>query len=253
MTLSRVHKAVGILIAVNAVMFVAVHIAVLFCDDVVSWLAVSADTRVTLSRPWTLLTYMFTQWDILHLLANILWLWLWSAVAGENNPAMKAKLLVTTYLAGGLMSGVAYLVAAVSGADCGTMITGASAAVVAVIVCGAINARDAEVNVVIFGRMKVRWVALVAVAMCVIAGVEGSLGATIAHTAGIVTGLVFGIILKYRYKHIAEKAKQTPLTLDDLLAKVSRSGYGSLTKAERARLFEISDSLSQDKAEQPRQ
>ncbi|HOY71599.1 MAG TPA: rhomboid family intramembrane serine protease, partial [Tenuifilaceae bacterium] len=39
------------------------------------WLAVPAGLHQLLSRPWTLLTYMFFHENFLHILFNLLWLY----------------------------------------------------------------------------------------------------------------------------------------------------------------------------------
>ena len=44
-------------------------------DIVDKWLELPADFGVFIQRPWTLLPYMFTQWALLHVAFNMLWLY----------------------------------------------------------------------------------------------------------------------------------------------------------------------------------
>ena len=46
-----------------------------FYPTLLEWIGVPADPEYLLSRPWTIFTYMFTQFDFLHLLFNMLWLY----------------------------------------------------------------------------------------------------------------------------------------------------------------------------------
>ena len=41
-----------------------------FYPTLLEWIGVPADPEYLLSRPWTIFTYMFTQFDFLHLLFN---------------------------------------------------------------------------------------------------------------------------------------------------------------------------------------
>src|SRR5262245_55601467 len=42
--------------------------------------ALPADLSTLATRPWTLVTYMFTHENVLQLLANMLWLWLFGFI-----------------------------------------------------------------------------------------------------------------------------------------------------------------------------
>ena len=47
----------------------------IFYPTVLEWIGVPADLEYLVYRPWTLITYMFTQFEFLHLLFNMLWLY----------------------------------------------------------------------------------------------------------------------------------------------------------------------------------
>lgn len=243
-----------ILVGVNLAVFLAVALAGLFgANAAANMLALPSDPESLMLRPWTLLSYMFTQWNAIHLIVNMLWLWLWARVI-EMTPS--ASLTATSvrilgaYLAGGVAGAAVYLGASLAGGDCGVCLTGSSASVVAVIASGAVAAPRAEVNLVLFGRVRLLWAAAVSVGLCLLGDLGAHTGSALAHLGGVAAGAVCGLW----YARSDARPRRQPrgignsgddrADLDAILAKVSRSGYGSLSSTERKRLFEISKRLS---------
>lgn len=243
-----------ILVGVNLAVFLAVALAGLFgANAAADMLALPSDPESLMLRPWTLLSYMFTQWNAIHLIVNMLWLWLWVRVI-EMTPsasltATSARIL-GAYLAGGVAGASVYLGASLAGGDCGVCLTGSSASVVAVIASGAVVAPRAEVNLVFFGRVRLLWAAAVSVGLCLLGDLGAHTGSALAHLGGVAAGAVCGLW----YARSDARPRRQPrgignsgddrADLDAILAKVSRSGYGSLSSTERKRLFEISKRLS---------
>ena len=69
------------LIYVNLAVFLLLRIVLVFFTlfkvdvPLVEWLALPSDLGVLLTRPWTLVTYMFLHYSFLHILFNLLWLY----------------------------------------------------------------------------------------------------------------------------------------------------------------------------------
>ena len=70
------------IIYVNLTVFVFVNLlsslAYLFATnlpDIIDWLALPADFIKILTRPWTLITYMFLHEGFINILFNLLWLY----------------------------------------------------------------------------------------------------------------------------------------------------------------------------------
>ena len=63
-----------------------------------SWVALSADTHILLTRPWTVLTYMFTHNSIWYLISSLLWLWCFGYILQD---LAGNKKLFPIYLYGG--------------------------------------------------------------------------------------------------------------------------------------------------------
>ncbi len=117
MMLGQDGNALFILLAVNAVIFVIVLFVKIvyqitgssvtdFNREVLAWLQIPANSNIFLTRPWTLITYMFTQVGILHSIVNLIWLWwfgyLFQNIAGD-------KKLIPLYIYGGFVGGLVFL------------------------------------------------------------------------------------------------------------------------------------------------
>jgi hypothetical protein len=71
------------------------------------FLALPADPGRLLVRPWTILTYMFLHYDLLHILFNMLWLF-WF---GTNTWSTECQEVVISLSIRGLSGGLFYVLA----------------------------------------------------------------------------------------------------------------------------------------------
>lgn len=233
-----IKSAVGGLIATNALMFLLLHVAIAI------WGAPAADWfGVRASGPWlwTPLTYMFTNASVWDLLFNMLWLWLFSRIMLEFTSGGR---LVAAYVIGGLAGAATYLVAALAGL-CGGVLFGASAAVIAIVVYGAVRVPYLKLNLMFFGAVSVKAIAIVTVALSMISFVAGNSGGGFAHLGGAVGGAVFALVDKRRrrFRIVKPTKDKGGKSLDELLDKVRQSGYASLTADERRQLLDYSKRL----------
>lgn len=152
----------------------------------------SSDIAKWLSHPWTLLTYMVTQFSMLHLLVNMLWLWWFGkrVVKAEGE-----KGLLVSYIGGGIAGGLVYLLVSLcSIGEQRAYLCGASASVLALMGM-VMTARPGEtVRLPIAGQVRMIWVALGCVALCFASGSKVSTGAQVAHLGGLAFGLGYGLI-----------------------------------------------------------
>jgi len=94
------------LVLINIIVWVAIRIldAIFFLfaspdiSVLIQWLAVPADIGVFITRPWTILSYMFLQYDFFHILFNMLWLFWFGKIFTEY---LSSKQLLSTYILGG--------------------------------------------------------------------------------------------------------------------------------------------------------
>ena len=103
------------LILINVGVFVLLHVVVLCAllfnvpaDDVLQWIEMPSNLGLLLRRPWTLVTYMFAHYGLLHILFNMLWLyWLGRIFMEYFSP----KQLTGVYLLGGWGGAALFLLA----------------------------------------------------------------------------------------------------------------------------------------------
>ena len=70
------------------------------------WLLVPATFPALLQRPWTLFTYAFVHYDLMHLLMNMLWLYFFGLLFQRWFSGIQ---LVVHYLVGGLAGGLLFM------------------------------------------------------------------------------------------------------------------------------------------------
>lgn len=269
--LTGVNLAVGVGLWLTSVIMHLVHAD----SSILSiFFALSSDLSSFATHPWTLLTYMVTQFSLLHLLFNVLWLYWFGRLiyisSGDRG-------LLTVYILGGLTGGMAYIIASASGASAGAYLCGASASVLAIMSVVALSMPDYEIRLLLLGRVKIKWFALVCILLTLIGTGGASVGGSVAHLGGIAFGLTYGLWLRSHHKirwidDILRKVKSvlTSFTrrrkqsrpknaeamvrasqgrlsdhdrLDELLDKIRLSGYDSLTGNERQELNALSTRL----------
>ena len=274
----RKDKDLTIIVVLNvAVSFVAWIVALVIdhrggdTEAVARFLALPSGWDAFLDRPGTLVTYMVTQFSILHLIFNMLWLfWFGSIFLLSSTDSQLAKV----YVSGGIAGGVAYIIATSAGVGAGSYLCGSSSAVLAVMCAAGVMQGNVRLRFMLLGNIKVKWVA----AVCVLITLSGSRetpATTIAHLGGIAAGLIYGLILKYKSGDVSVKLNKEALfekirsrlprkererrpetviealrgrlsdhdRLDELLDKIRLSGYNSLTDTERRELEALSNRL----------
>ncbi|MCM1310522.1 MAG: rhomboid family intramembrane serine protease [Bacteroides sp.] len=230
-----IKTACGALIAANVVMFIILQLA-LALGASPSWFGL-----IPLPRPavWTPLTYMFTNTGFLDLLFNCLWLWLFASMVTEIGTERQ---LLVSYLVGGLCGGVFFIIFGALGI-CRGELFGASAAVLGVVAFAAVRAPYMRLNLMFFGAVKFAWIGAIAAILSLLPLLTGGVESGIAHLGGLIGGAGYALALKFKrpkFKIISHNEKKS---LDQLLDKVKRSGYASLTPAERKQLLEYSNKL----------
>lgn len=236
------------------------------------WLGLPGEPRLLVSAPWTLVSYMFTHLGFIHLLFNMLWLYWFGSIFMNHLPG---KGLTGVYLLGGICGAVVYLLAynllpAFAGAyHHSPRVIGASGAVMAVVFTVCTYLPRHQVYILLIGPVKLIYLALFTVIVDVISIPQGNAGGHIAHLGGALFGCLFSLAIrrgldvtrwfrfrgkrprrarkmrvKYQKKasemsdweYNAERKKRDA-RVNEVLDKISRSGYDSLTKEEREVLF----------------
>jgi membrane associated rhomboid family serine protease len=241
-------------------------------SSVVSFLAVPASLNGLASKPWTPFTYMFLHQGFIHLLFNMLWLWWFGKLFLSY---LDQRKLVSVYLMGGLAGALLYITLfnifpAFAGAVNVSVALGASASVMAMVIATAVYLPEMEMHLLFFGRIKLKYIALVTFLITSVFDFSVNTGGKIAHIGGALMGLAYGYSLKegkdigawlsriidffvnlfkpgkkmkvtykkpktdYDYNKVrAERQK----AIDHILDKISKGGYDSLTREEKEILF----------------
>lgn len=239
----------------------------------------SGDPHTFLFHPWTLLTYMVTQFSLLHLIFNVLWIVWFGRLALF---ALSEKSMLALYLGGGVAGGIFYIIAGIGGAVApGAYLVGASAAALAMMTGVAVTMPTYRVNLLLIGNVQMRLLCLICILLTFL-GVGGAsgVGGQTAHIGGVIFGLGYGfykkrmstaekkssdsfkaqptmniksvIRLRPARKKMAEpfirQARgrlSDPERLDELLDKIRLSGYASLSDMEKKELDAISRRLKE--------
>ncbi|KAA9327355.1 rhomboid family intramembrane serine protease [Adhaeribacter soli] len=230
-----------------------------------------------LFKPWTIITYFFTHEQFLHIIFNMLNLYWFGQLIREY---LGNKKLVSLYMLGGLAGGLLYLLfynlipyfehrAAFS------IMIGASASVLAIIVAAATLLPDYTFNLILLGPVRIKYIAAFLVVLSISGAVGDNAGGNIAHLGGAVIGFIFikqlqrgtdlgkpihavndffqGLFSgRPRMKATFNRTNATGAAaagtasrpnqseIDLILDKISASGYESLTKEEKQKLFRAS-------------
>lgn len=235
------------------------------------YLATSADLSVLIMRPWSVITHMFSHYDLWHFLINMMWLYF---VGQMFERQFGSRKVLSTYLVGGLAGFLAYLVLG-NVLDLGGQALGASAAISAIFIAYAAYHPNQKVNLIFFGPVKIMYIAIFFLVMDFLKLGGDNTGGHIGHLGGAAYGFLLATQLKkgvdlnkwmetvldklttmfklgdrftvikndaprgrgktdeqYNYEK-NEKAKR----IDQILDKIGRGGYDSLTKDEKEFLF----------------
>lgn len=182
-----------LLLAVGAVLFNSNP------DVMTRWTQLPSDLDLLLRRPWTVITYMFTHLDFIHILFNMLWLyWLGRIFMEFFSP----KQLAGLYLLGGLGGALLYLLATntlpfFTSQPAVFYLRGASASVVAIVVATAVYAPDYKIGLLFVGEVSIKWIAIITVLISLVSmDGGGNVGGNIAHIGGAIVGAWFALRIK---------------------------------------------------------
>jgi len=225
-------------------------------------------------KPWTLISHLFIHSGLFHLFFNMLTLYFTGQLFIRYFNRIQ---LLNLYFTAGLAGAVFFIVSVnlfplfIHSATHYTA-TGASAAILGVLI-GVATYRPND-SVFLFGafRLELRWLALILVLLDIVQIPQGNAGGHLAHLGGAFWGFLWArnlskgrdissflspvwdwmeqrnrSPLKVKYR-AATKPKQTEAAnspqnkqaeIDALLDKISRSGYDSLSQREKERLFQL--------------
>ncbi len=278
----RVRSILVKLIYINVGLFILIRLlGVLFLlfnipgIPFLQYLQMPSSPELLMYRPWTVITYMFTHFDFLHILFNMLWLY-W--FGGLFLTFFSERQLGGLYLLGGIAGAVLFMLAYnifpyFQTVASSSYLMGASASVMAIVFAVSFYRKDLEINLFLIGRIKLIYLALFTFVIDLLAITSDNAGGHIAHIGGALFGIWFAVRIKegkdltgpmnrlldrivnlgkrkpkmkviYKraetdYEYNARKHRESA-DIDAILDKLKRSGYESLSADEKRQLFDAS-------------
>lgn len=245
-----------------------------FQQSTLSWFELPSELSDFILKPWAIISYAFVHYDFLHVLFNMLWLY----VIGELflnlfNP----KLALNVYFLGAISGGLLFMVCYSLFPEIfntGNRLVGASASVRALLIFLCAYLPTKEIRFFTF-NLKLWYFGLAIVVLDVIGLFGTNAGGNLAHIGGAALGYFYAVQLKKGHDigkgferildwitDLFKKNKKSPLKtvhknkskvggytkadfdafnhqkkIDVILDKISKSGYDSLTSEEKEFLF----------------
>lgn len=247
-----------------------------FTHSVISFFSFPISFSGFLHAPWTIITYSFSHIDFMHLLFNMLTLYWFGEILLRYTSSKKIiPLYVFGAIAGGLFSLISIEALPALIIFKGLPMVGASASVTAIIVAAAVLVPNYKLNLFLIGEVKLIYVAAFTIFISFLnVAVYTNVGGNLAHLGGALMGYIFisqykkgkdlskGINLFFDWinKIFKTQSKSTmnvvhkrsisdeeynynkkmqEQKVDEILDKISKSGYESLTKSEREFLSNV--------------
>ncbi len=224
----------------------------------VNYLALPDELGLLPYRFWTIISYMFLHTGLMHLLGNMLMLWFLGRVFSD---LLGGARMTGVYIIGGICGGILFITVENLLDNGPSNLQGASAAVMAIVIAAA--AYSPDYTMFPFGfQMKLKWLALIAFLLTSVIDLAANTGGKVSHIGGALFGFIYGTQLRQgrsfmekfsgifkrsnknlrvEYSRSAkvddkvynERKISIRKQVDEILDKISRSGYDSLNKEEK--------------------
>lgn len=187
----------AILFCIFKFIFVIYHLTDLnkseFYNNIYNWFRLPANVERLVTRPWTIITYMFMHDGVFHLLGNLLWLWAFGYIFQDLTGNEK---LIPVFLYGGLAGAFLFVVSynvfpALVNHMPGATLEGASAGVMAIAIATTTLSPGYRIFPMLNGGIPL-WVLTTIFVIIDFASIpEVNSGGHIAHLGGAAIGFVF--------------------------------------------------------------
>lgn len=261
-------------VALFAIPWVLTGVLSLFNINIgfISYVSLSSNPADLLWKPWSIFTYAFFHADIFHILFNLIIL---NFVGRLFLTFFTQKQLLSLYFMGLIFAGFIYILSyLIFPALANQVVTliGASGAIMAVLFGVATYAPQMQIRLLLIGNIRLWHIAVFYLVIDLISLSFSNVGGHIAHLGGAFFGYLYvnqlrrGIDITKSFTtfmdtfvNLFKKKSSTPFKkvhksgtytkpkpvtkdksqqqIDDILDKISKSGYDSLTKEEKEFLF----------------
>ena len=237
-----------------------------FFNIFINKLMLPASFNIFIFQPWSIITYFFLHLNFMHILWNMLFLYWFGKIIQDN---IGNNALISLYVLGGIIGGllfmaiyniIPYYVERVPE----SLMLGASAGVFSIVVGSATLLPNYSFYLLLIGPVRIKYIALFYVLLSFFDVAGSNAGGEIAHMGGAIIGYIYikklqngidigqgliNFINLFNNKQVSEvrDEKDTNIfeessqdEIDKILDKISESGYSSLSKDEKERLFNAS-------------
>lgn len=264
------------IIIINVIIFLSIGIIKIFLQiggleslyiKFLNSLMLPANLKDFIFQPWSIITYFFLHINFSHILWNMLFLYWFGKIIHDN---IGNNALISLYILGGIIGGLLYMaiynIIPYYGNQINqSLMLGASAGVFSVVVSSATLIPNYTFHLLFIGPIRIKYIALFYVASSFFDITGNNSGGEIAHLGGALIGYLYikqlqngnnmgDPIIKilnffhkpktnkskddYSYQNINKEISQDDI--DKILDKISESGYSSLSKSEKEKLFNAS-------------
>ena len=232
-------------------------------------LMLPAELKTFIFQPWSLISYFFLHMNFMHILWNMLFLYWFGKIIHDN---IGNNAIISLYVLGGIIGGLFYMalyniIPYYSEMVSQSLMLGASAGVFSVGVGSATLLPNYTFYLLFLGPVRIKYIALFYVLLSFLDVSGNNAGGEIAHLGGAFIGFLYikqlqnginmgeGIInfinyfssekrkTKRQADNVTSKNNRDNISqdeIDKILDKISDSGYSSLSKKEKEKLFNAS-------------
>ncbi|TDE27935.1 rhomboid family intramembrane serine protease [Flavobacterium ranwuense] len=242
--------------------------------DYIHYVSLSSNPAHLLWKPWSLLSYAFFHSGIMHIIFNMIVL---NFSGNLFMTYFTSKQLLGLYVLGSVFAGISYILVFYV-LNISAPIVGASAAIMAILVATTTYYPLMDLRLLIIGNVKLWHITAVIIIIDLMQLRSENMGGHISHLSGAFFGFIFIKLLQNGtdlstvvsrfldfFANLFKKNTATPFKkvhknyskpleksvskivakdksqqqIDEILDKISQSGYDSLTKEEKEFLFKV--------------
>ena len=231
-------------------------------------LMLPASFTTFITQPWSLISYFFLHLGFTHILWNMLFLYWFGKIIQDN---IGNNAVISLYVLGGIIGGLSYMalfniIPYYDNRISESLMLGASAGVFSIVAGSATLLPNYTFYLLFLGPVRIKYIALFYILLSFLDVTGSNAGGEIAHLGGAMIGYLFirqlqngvnmgeGVINIVNFfnkeKNKKSEKNSSPTEenkydisqdeIDKILDKISESGYSSLSKNEKEKLFNAS-------------
>ena len=274
---SKENNALVKIILINVIIFIGASFIEVFLTLsgggnffklIINKLMLPASFTSFILQPWSLISYFFLHLNFTHILWNMLFLYWFGKIIQDN---IGNNAVISLYVLGGIIGGLSYMalfniIPYYENRISESLMLGASAGVFSIVAGSATLLPNYTFYLLFLGPVRIKYIALFYILLSFLDVTGSNAGGEIAHLGGALIGYLFirqlqnginmgeGIIniinlfnrqknKKEREETIINEEQKSDISqdeIDNILDKISESGYSSLSKKEKEKLFNAS-------------